>query len=375
MRAILVLTQKCNLSCEYCTSRVYSPDQMEPKTALRAIDWAFEQAKPGEEVSFGFYGGEPLLCWDMLCCSIDHIRSHNKGASKEASISLTTNGTLLDDERIRYLSEHKAQICISIDGPEELHDRLRHYGNGDGSWAQARSAIKRASKAGIAVHANAVFGPRQVISLQAVVEHLASSGASFIHLNPDIKAIWTKPSLEATIPSFEQVALTYAAMISARSPVKIVSLDSKICLILQGGYQHNERCMMAQTEFAVCPGGDIYPCERFVGAEMPQDIVVGNIWTGIDRVKQIALRRRMNPQPPECSDCSFGPYCARSCGCMNYQTERSIETASTLLCAFEAATITAANRAISLLCADEFFVERFFKYIAFDQEEKAYGKS
>lgn len=136
----LQVTQNCNFRCKYCVysgaensyQRVHSNKVMNWNTARKAIDFLWEHSIDSKDVNIGFYGGEPLLEFDLIKKAIEYSRKKFMG--KEISFSMTTNGTLLTEEIIRFLSKNKVQLVISLDGAKEINDENRVFKNGSGTY-------------------------------------------------------------------------------------------------------------------------------------------------------------------------------------------------------------------------------------------------
>ena len=134
------MTQNCNFRCKYCVysgaensyQRVHSNKVMNWNTARKAIDFLWEHSIDSKDVNIGFYGGEPLLEFDLIKKAIEYSRKKFMG--KEISFSMTTNGTLLTEEIIRFLSKNKVQLVISLDGAKEINDENRVFKNGSGTY-------------------------------------------------------------------------------------------------------------------------------------------------------------------------------------------------------------------------------------------------
>lgn len=136
---ILQVTQQCNLRCEYCAfsgiykeNRVHSGNRMSFETAKRAIDFYLEHSVDTPSAFIGFYGGEPLLEFDLIKKCVNYVKKTIEG--KKIYFNLTTNGTLLEDERVRFLAENDISIAISLDGSKKDHDICRRFPDGTGSF-------------------------------------------------------------------------------------------------------------------------------------------------------------------------------------------------------------------------------------------------
>lgn len=148
---ILQVTQQCNLRCAYCAysgiyegNRVHSAHQMEFETAKKAIDFFFEHSVDKARVSVGFYGGEPLLEFDLIIKCVEYIKQKNEG--KKIQFGLTTNGTLLKGRQAEFLAENEFDIGISLDGSKKEHDVCRKFPDGSGSFDIVINHVKELAK-------------------------------------------------------------------------------------------------------------------------------------------------------------------------------------------------------------------------------------
>lgn len=146
----LQVTQQCNLRCEYCAysgmyeNRVHSNKKMTFETAKKAIDFFIEHSRETKQLSFGFYGGEPLLMFPLIKQCMEYIEDSIEG--KEILYSITTNGTLLNDEIVDFFAEHNVFLSISLDGAKKDHDRHRKFVSGEGSFDLIMNNIERLKK-------------------------------------------------------------------------------------------------------------------------------------------------------------------------------------------------------------------------------------
>jgi uncharacterized protein len=146
-RTVIELTQKCNLRCKYCTfsggfkdHRTHSSKTMSKEVLESAINSAFKHGEEVEEINIGFYGGEPLLAFHLLKWAVYFART--KSAQKKVTFSITTNATLVDEKKARFLKDNDFNILVSIDGPEYMHNRYRVYPNGCGSYMATAEGLK-----------------------------------------------------------------------------------------------------------------------------------------------------------------------------------------------------------------------------------------
>lgn len=143
----LQITQNCNLRCEYCLyspnyiNRTHNNQRMTFETAKKGIDFLINRSLDSQTISIGFYGGEPLLEYDLIKKCVAYTKEQGEG--KKLLFSMTTNATLLDDEKIAFLMENDFNIMISLDGPEEVHNRHRKFAvSGCGSFETVTNNLK-----------------------------------------------------------------------------------------------------------------------------------------------------------------------------------------------------------------------------------------
>lgn len=144
---ILQVTQQCNLRCSYCAysgayhNRTHNSARMNFETAKRAIDFFLARAHESGRVHVGFYGGEPLLEFDLIKRCVAYVKEAVEG--REITFGITTNATLLNDEKIQFLAENDVQLTISIDGSKQEHDACRVFPDGSGSFDIVMRSIRR----------------------------------------------------------------------------------------------------------------------------------------------------------------------------------------------------------------------------------------
>lgn len=146
-RTVLEVTQACNLRCRYCTfgggfpdHRTHSLRRMSPAVLEKAIAAALRDGSALDEISIAFYGGEPMLAFDLIERGVAFARAEAGG--KRLRFSTTTNGTLIDGEKAGFLAEHRFSVLVSIDGPKGVHDANRIFRDGHGSYDDAIPGLK-----------------------------------------------------------------------------------------------------------------------------------------------------------------------------------------------------------------------------------------
>lgn len=360
MKFTLSLTHNCNLSCKYCYSGRKFKQDMSLETGEKIVDFAMRISGPDKLLDFCFFGGEPFLRFDMIKELTSLIQERKKEYKKPVRLSITTNGTILTQEMIDFLKENNINLCVSIDGPEHIHNRNRCYENGEGSFAQVVKNILMAREQLDNLQANAVYGPETIEDLQESLEFLDLLGIPVIHLNMNILASWSGVTYQKMLKSYLQVADYYIHSYEQGREIGINLIDSKIILFLKGGYTAGDTCGMGETEWGFAPGGNIYPCERLIGEDEESPFSLGNVHTGLSLEKQRSVSKHRGNKNKECNQCQFQKYCMNWCGCTNYHMTGLTDMASPTLCASERATIEAAKHVLTNLSGNELFINHFY---------------
>jgi uncharacterized protein len=360
MKITLSITHDCNLRCEYCYAGEKFSCHMDIDTAKKIIDFAFAITPSNESIDFGFFGGEPFLQLPLMEDIIAYI--HTKDASNPIAFNITTNGTLLSDEILRFIRRHNIQLSISIDGPEYIHDRKRKYKNGRGTLKTVLKNIKEISQGLEHFQVNAVFGPETVAHLDKTVRFLINEEIYNIHLNPDISALWDEKSLPLIAKSYDEVADTYIEMFECNQEIAVNLLDNKLILFFKGGYELSDRCGMGESEFGFAPSGNVYPCERLIGDDTDDNMLMGNIHTGVNLLARCAIGKQFASSNTECKECSFGKYCMNWCGCTNYHMTGLTDKMSAVMCHSERHAIGAAKYVFNALRENALFAKHILGY-------------
>ncbi|MCP4214200.1 MAG: radical SAM protein [bacterium] len=364
MKFTIAVTRNCNLSCKYCYSGQKTSVDMSMETAKRIIDFAADMAVDEKEIDVSFFGGEPTLCFPLIKETTDYIRSWEERTGKNVHISMTTNGTLLTSDILRFLKREKFDLCVSLDGPEHVHNLYRCSGSGKGSYDRIMENIRRAGEELDTMQINAVYSTDTTKYLPEVVRFLAGLPVAGIHLNPNICETWPQNSYPALKDIFMEIADYYVACYQEGKELAINAIDNKIILFLKGGYDNGDRCGMGETEWGFAPNGNIYPCERFIGEEDREEsgMCLGNVFTGMDITRRCSVLKQRGNKNKECGTCRLQPYCMNWCGCTNYYMTGAANRVGPMLCENEKAAIHASKFVLDSLKENTLFLSHFGKY-------------
>jgi uncharacterized protein len=346
VKATLFLTTACNLRCDYCYVQKQGASMPEDRLQ-KAIDFAFRVAGPVDRIDFGLFGGEPLLEWELAQRAVALIEQRTKYSENDVRVSLVTNGTLLDDEMLRFIRDHRLILQVSIDGIPTVQDVHRRFADDRPTSGIVEKNLKAAVSALPAVLVNVVYTPDTFSYLPESAQYLASLGLKQIVLNPDYSAKWLPEHIAGLAHVYSRLADLYVEYYLRKNPLFISLIDEKIAVILRGGYEPTERCHMGYNELAFSPAGFIFPCERLVGNGQQNQHCIGHI----DRPR--ALSRSHCPaggttcRSAECQHCTVAAFCMNWCGCTNFLATGDYALASHFLCASERLAIEAALNVLS----------------------------
>lgn len=318
----LFVTQSCNLKCVYCYGEggeYGSGGSMEEKTAYQAVDWLIEQSGKVKKINISFFGGEPFLNFSLIKKVVEYAETRVIALEKEVGFNVTTNGTLLDDEKITFIKEHNIKVMISIDGPREIHDMQRPFANGKGSYDTIFPKIKKLLEVSPETRAHAVLvDDTKTHIIRNALKEIGFSEVSILPASAslfDDESAKTKRAreLDGVLNDVELEAEAWLRHTKSRNSEALKNLMSSAQLF-QGllSFLHNKKkqhaCGAGIKFVGVSCSGDIYLCHRFVGMD---DYKLGNVFVKyLDREK---YQESPVTQMKECTNCFARYYCAGGC--------------------------------------------------------------
>lgn len=357
MDVTFVLTHDCNLGCGYCYAGAKFNKRMPMPIAERALDLAFEDAPSRVELSF--FGGEPLLAYDLLCDIARQARERARRLGTEARMSVTTNGTLLDDERAKVLDDLGVHVALSIDGTKEAHDSGRPRMGGGSSFDEVLRGLDVLLRRGTTFETISVVTPQNVRLLGESVAFLLDRGVPRVGLNPCYEAAFTDDDLSAWHRGLESAAAHMVDCFRAGRIVSVTVFDNKILAALKGGLAETDRCSLGSRSVAVAPSGNIYPCERLVAEDEDTTRAMGHVETGLVVRGEGCARGPVND---ECDPCGEKDRCSSSCACANLAETGRTDVAGGTQCWHERTTASVADQIAATLWKEQnpYFLAWFY---------------
>ena len=351
MDLTLALTHRCNLACTYCYAGPSMRRSMPWEVADRAISLALSY-RPAE-LRLGFFGGEPLLEWDLLVRATETAEQKAAAAGVRLVPLITTNATLLTRERLGWMVDHGVHLAVSIDGGRAMHEATRPLNGGGSSYDRCLAGLELALGSMPELQTISVVDPRNVSHLGAGVRFLVEEmGVTDVSVSPNFTGRWTPEALALWRTGYLELGTLCVDRFRAGRPVRIDVIDSKIITRLKDGYECSDRCSFGLQEVAVAPSGRIYPCERLIGDDSDDTLCLGNVLSGLDDSRRHALAARRGNSDVDCTGCAIQSRCMNWCGCVNYATTGAIDRAHGLLCFQERLAVEVADRVARTLFAE-----------------------
>lgn len=327
----LHVAHTCNLNCGYCFAAQgkYQGERalMSFEVGKRALDFLIENSGNRKNLEVDFFGGEPLMNFDVVKRLVEYARSIEKKHNKNFRFTLTTNGVLIDDDVIDFCNREMNNVVLSLDGRKEVHDRLRKDYKGNGSYDLIVPKFqefveKRGDKSyyirGTYTHKNTDFTND--------IFHMADLGFKELSMEPVVCAPGEEYALtEDDLPVlFEQYEILAKEMLKRDSENRgftfyhyMIDLSNGPCI-----YKRISGCGSGTEYLAVTPWGELFPCHQFVGDEKYS---MGNIYDGVTNTKMRDRFKKCNVYSrPECADCWAKLYCSGGCAANAYHATGDI---------------------------------------------------
>lgn len=328
----LHIAHTCNLSCAYCfaSQGKYSGDRalMSFETGKRALDFLIENSGSRRNLEVDFFGGEPLMNFDVVKRLVQYARSIEKEHGKNFRFTLTTNGVLIDDDVIEFANREMSNVVLSLDGRKEVHDRYRVDYAGNGSWEKIVPKFQKLVQArggknyymrGTFTHANPDF--------LEDIKQMLDLGFTELSMEPVVTkkgdpSELTEEDLPIVLEQYEKLAELMLEREKEGRPFTfyhyMIDLSGGPCI-----YKRISGCGSGTEYMAVTPWGDLYPCHQFVGDEK---FKLGNIFDGVSNTAVQKEFADCNVYAREqCRDCWARLYCSGGCAANAYHSTGSVK--------------------------------------------------
>ena len=327
----LHVAHTCNLNCSYCfaSQGKYHGERalMSFEVGKRALDFLIENSGTRHNLEVDFFGGEPLMNWNVVKELVAYARVQEKIHNKNFRFTLTTNGVLVDDEVIDFCNKEMSNVVLSLDGRPEVHDRLRVDYMGRGSYdlivPKFQEFVKR--RGGKNYYMRGTFTHNN-IDFTNDIFHMADLGFTELSMEPVVCSPEDASALtQEDLPIlFEQYEILAKEMIKRKKEGKPFTFYHYMLDLTHGPciYKRISGCGSGTEYMAVTPTGELYPCHQFVG---DTKYLLGNIWDGVtNKDVQNEFKLCNAYARPECNDCWAKLYCSGGCAANSYHASGKI---------------------------------------------------
>lgn len=328
----LHIAHTCNLNCEYCfaSQGKYKGERavMSFEVGKRALDWLIENSGSRKNLEVDFFGGEPLMNFEVVKRLVAYARSIEKEKGKNFRFTLTTNGLLIDDDVIDFANKEMSNVVLSLDGRKEIHDRFRVDYNGNGSFDKIVPKFQKLVKArgnknyymrGTFTHANPDF--------LEDIKVMLDLGFTELSMEPVVCAAGdpselTPEDITVVMEQYEKLAFLMLQKEKEGKPFTfyhyMIDLTGGPCI-----YKRISGCGSGTEYMAVTPWGDLYPCHQFVGDEK---FKLGDIYKGVTNLTVQNSFKECNVYAREdCRNCWARLYCSGGCAANAYHATGSVK--------------------------------------------------
>lgn len=310
----------CNLSCEYCfaSQGKYNGDRaiMSVEVGQRAIDYLLENSGHHRNLDIDFFGGEPLMAWEVVKQIVAYARSKEQEYKKKFRFTFTTNGMLLNDEVTEFLNQEMYNVVLSLDGRKEVHDRLRKTVGGKGSYDHIVPKFREfVQKRGDKEYYVRGTYTRNNVDFTEDIMHIADLGFDKLSMEPVICDPREPYALtEEDLPEiYQQYEILAKEMLKREEEGKGFTFYHYMLDLSEGPciQKRISGCGSGTEYLAVTPWGELFPCHQFVGDAAYS---MGNIWDGITKPEiQSQFKESNCYSKEECQDCWAKLYCSGGC--------------------------------------------------------------
>lgn len=335
----LHIAHDCNLACRYCFAEEgeYHGRRalMSFETGKKALDFLVANSGNRVNLEVDFFGGEPLMNWDVVKQLVQYGRSLEKEHNKKFRFTLTTNGVLLNDEVMDFVNKEMSNVVLSLDGRKEINDKMRPFRTGKGSYDLIVPKFKKLaeSRNQTNYYIRGTF-TRENLDFSEDIKHFADLGFKQMSIEPvvgpeDEPYSIREQDLPKIMEEYDKLALEYIKRHKEGNGFNffhfMIDLTQGPCVV-----KRLSGCGSGTEYLAVTPWGDLYPCHQFVGNE---DFLMGNVDEGVVRKDIVEEFKGCNVYAKEkCKNCFAKFYCSGGCAANSYNFHGTINDAYDIGC-------------------------------------------
>lgn len=334
---VVNVSHNCNLRCKYCFAATGSyngaRDLMNQEMADKTLDWFFRQAKTSKVLNINLFGGEPLTNVPLVKYIVKRCKELEVEYDKKIYITISTNGTILNDELVQLIKENDIGLQISIDGDKEIHDANRPAANGQSSYDMLEKNVKtllnEVDPAGLIPRSTVAKG---VTDPQRIVNHLLNEmhfkcAALTPALGSYEETSYREEDLEEYFKGYDELAETFLEKLRKGEEFNIYPFVSEVDAVSKG-IRRIYGCGSGLGFASVDIKGNIYPCMRFIGNT---DYIIGHVEDGFNEKRQMFFDRTIYNRT-QCKSCWARHLCGGACVAVQVECGESLESYNPLVC-------------------------------------------
>ncbi|WP_026475754.1 thioether cross-link-forming SCIFF peptide maturase [Alkaliphilus transvaalensis] len=356
----LHIAHDCNIRCKYCfASQGDFKGQrsfMSFEVGKKAIDFLLENSGKRRNLEVDFFGGEPLMNFDVVKEIVAYGREREKEFNKEIRFTMTTNGVLLNDENMKFINDEMHNVVLSIDGREEINDHMRYTVNGQGTYdVIVPKLLKMAEMRGHKNYYVRGTFTKYNLDFSNDVLHLADLGFKNVSVEPVVAApehdyAIREEDLPTVFDHYEALAEEYVKRTKEGNPFLffhfMIDLQQGPCVI-----KRIVGCGAGAEYLAVTPEGELYPCHQFVGNP---DFMIGNVMDqSLNKAMYYTFADAHVYNKDKCSQCWAKFYCSGGCHANAYHFNNDINIPYDIGCEMEKKRIESALMIQAKLAEEE----------------------
>ena len=346
----LMLTEECNHRCDYCFVEGKNPSNpMNRETARAAVDFLFQRSREKAELKILFFGGEPMLAFDLIRDIALYVEKKTAATGKKVSFDMTTNGTLFDEERASFLAEHKVRYLLSIDGDQKTHDLHRKTTDGKSSYLRIVNDLPIMKKYQPWLGARMTVHPDTVDRIYDNLLHLAGLGINQFLIGPATGLKWSDRGLDIYRDQMIRVIGWLKSELGQGRHFRVNTLEENVAML--GGKSNFWGCRAGRHSITVTARGTIFPCSKMLGVDNLEGVYpLGTLDEGITEIyNRLSLCGMVPVDRQTCLDCRWGDTCMGGCFATNYQATGSLFGPDPFECRLKSRTMEIARAAEEIL--------------------------
>lgn len=355
----LHIAHDCNLACKYCFAEEgeYHGRRalMSFEVGKKALDFLIANSGNRRNLEVDFFGGEPLMNWDVVKQLVEYGRKKEKEYNKNFRFTMTTNGVLLNDEIMEFCNREMSNVVLSLDGRKEVNDTMRPFRNGKGSYELIVPKFQKFAqlRENKDYYIRGTFTRHNMDFAKDVLEFadlgFKSMSIEPVVAQPEEEYAIREEDLPQILKEYDDLALEYIKRQKEGKGFNFfhfnIDLNQGPCVA-----KRLSGCGSGTEYLAVTPWGDFYPCHQFVGEEK---FLLGNVDTGVTNLEIRDEFKLCNVYAKDkCRDCFARFYCSGGCAANSHNFHGSITDAYDIGCEMQKKRIESAIMIKAALAED-----------------------